>query len=305
MPNQLDKNKWKLLLDKIDRGECTPFLGAGASFPTLPLGAQIAEDWAKQWDYPLQDTSNLPRVAQFIATSTDDWVWPKSDLIRQIRRAGLPRFQEANEPHSILAALPLPLYITTNYDRFMYEALKHRGKEPQRRVCQWNNVVMTDAAKDPEITELPPTNKPVVFHLHGYDRLAESLVLTEDDYFDFMVNVSREKDRIPSWIQAAMAGTTLLFMGYSLADWDFRVIFHSMLSYLGRNSSRVHISVQLTPGSANSEKAQEYLTRYFDKNLNVSVYWGTCRDFAQDLQERWDAYRASRATQSAECAVSG
>ena len=40
-------------------------------------------------------------------------------------------------------------------------------------------------------------DNPVVFHLHGHLGLAESLVLTEDDYLDFLVSISRNDDLIP------------------------------------------------------------------------------------------------------------
>ena len=38
---------WKRLLREIRDGQCTPFLGAGASFPTLALASTIAAAWAK------------------------------------------------------------------------------------------------------------------------------------------------------------------------------------------------------------------------------------------------------------------
>jgi len=44
---------------------------------------------------------------------------------------------------------------------------------------------------------------PVVFHFHGSYEIPESLVLTEDDYFDFLVNISRDEDLIPARIQQA------------------------------------------------------------------------------------------------------
>jgi hypothetical protein len=47
-----DEN-WKILLGRIKAGKCTPFLGAGASYGTFPLGSDIAQAWAKnintQW----------------------------------------------------------------------------------------------------------------------------------------------------------------------------------------------------------------------------------------------------------------
>jgi hypothetical protein len=135
---------------------------------------------------------------------------------------------------------------------------------------------------------------PIVFHLHGHNGVAESLVLTEDDYLDFLVSISNDPELLPRRIQRALTGTSLLFMGYRLADWDFRVLFRSVVGYVQRSIGRAHVSVQLVPVSSQAPeeqkaKAQEYLDRYFGE-LNIKVYWGTCRDFAAELKRRWEAF---------------
>src|SRR6266511_3188996 len=67
---------WNLLLSRIESGNCTPFLGAGAAAGTLPLGGDIAQRWADEYGYPLPDGGDLARVAQFIAVH-DDPMAPK------------------------------------------------------------------------------------------------------------------------------------------------------------------------------------------------------------------------------------
>ena len=129
-----------------------------------------------------------------------------------------------------IAELPLPVYLTTNYDDFMIRALRHRGREPTREICRWNRSPALAAERvvlDP-LAE-PTPERPVVFHLHGYLDLAESLVLSEDDYLDFLVSVSRDESLLPHQIRRALAGTSLFFVGYALADWDFRVIHRGLV----------------------------------------------------------------------------
>ena len=43
-------------------------------------------------------------------------------------------------------------------------------------------------------------------------------MLTEDDYLDFFVRVSRDPSLNPPRIQRAIGGMSLLFIGYSLND---------------------------------------------------------------------------------------
>ncbi|MCX9011127.1 MAG: SIR2 family protein [Candidatus Methanoperedens sp.] len=287
MPNTLEDKDWKLLLRRIKDGKCTPFLGAGACFGKIPLGSQIAREWAKEYNFPLENCSDLAQVAQFLAV-TEDPMTPKEKMKEVIRKCleevNLQYFNNPDEPHGVLADLPLPVYITTNYDNFMLQALKNRNKTPRLELCQWNKYIRRIST----VTELNPTvSNPLVFHLHGFYETPESIVLTEDDYLDFLVNISREQDLIPARVQEALAGTSLLFLGYRIADWNLRVLLRSLASYFEKSLSRAHVSVQLLPSSeAQKEKVQEYLDSYFGK-LDIRVYWGDCREFSADLKRRW------------------
>jgi SIR2-like domain len=303
MPNTLTDGDWELLLSRIELGECTPFLGAGACFGVLPLGHEIAQEWAERWGYPLDDDArDLVRVAQFLAVRFDA-MFPKDQMLIRLRNVTPPDFTGLDEPHHVLATLNLPVYITTNYDDFMIQALKSRGKLPSREVCRWNKRVKDRLKNQPSIlgsqseAAISPNN-PVVFHLHGHTELRESLVLTEDDYLDFLVAISKDPELIPPRIQEAFAGTSLLFLGYRFADWNFRVLFRSIISYLEISLAQAHVSVQLLPvgekvTQEEKELVQAYFDRYFQKQ-EIRVYWGTCREFAADLKSRWEALNRGR-----------
>ena len=61
--DKLSENVWTVLLGAIGDQRCTPFLGAGASFPSIPLGAGIAAALAAKHGYPFGNPSNLTEVA--------------------------------------------------------------------------------------------------------------------------------------------------------------------------------------------------------------------------------------------------
>jgi hypothetical protein len=141
MPNTLEERDWNLLLRRIKAGKCTPFLGAGACFGALPLGGEIAREWAQEHQYPLEDCHDLARVAQFLAVQYDP-MFPKEEILEQwFKGVAPPDFTVPDEPHGVLADLPLPIYMTTNYDDFMLQALKSRNKDPKRELCRWNQLV--------------------------------------------------------------------------------------------------------------------------------------------------------------------
>lgn len=296
MPNAMDENSWLVLLRRIQDGKCTPFLGAGVCYGVLPLGGDVARQWSQQFGYPLEDNYDLARVAQFLAVKHDDAMFPKEEIIRLFSGAAPPVFTEPDEPHAALASLPLPIYMTTNYDDFMARALQANAtprKTPVRETCHWNRM----AADHPCIFESEPNyqpteERPLVFHLHGYDLSPESLVLTEDDYLDFLVNISRNQQMLPHQIQRAFTGTSLLFIGYRLEDWTFRVLFRGLVSATEASLRRISVTVQLPPSGADAaaqEAIKDYRSAYFDR-IDVKVYWGTARQFAAELRERWSRF---------------
>ncbi len=284
-------NEWDLLLGRIAQGKCTPFLGAGISAGVLPLGAEIARDWAVEHGYPLDDSEDLARVAQFLGVDRNDQMHPKEEIVRRFGQCAPPDFNREDEPHVVLAKLPLPLYMTTNYDGFLLEALKKQeNKVPRWDICRWN--------KSDSVTEVPSAfarnfkpddRNPVVFHLHGTADVPESMVLTEDDYLDFLVAVSRDDKLLPHQVKKAFTDTSLLFIGYGLTDWDFRVLHRGMVMAKEGSLRRLSVTVQVEDEKlANPEAARTYLDSYFG-TMNVRVYWGPATKFVSELWDRWNA----------------
>jgi hypothetical protein len=288
---RLPEEAWADLLRQISKGKCTPFIGPEVC-QGLYLGKrQRSRIWAKKERYPLEDRGELARVAQFLAVQGTE-ATPITKLIEEFEVNKPPDFNNPDEPHRVLADLPLPVYITTNYDNFMVKALTERvmPRNPTREYCRWRNRM--HGIEDVLAVTKPDAANPVVFHLYGHTEVPGSVVLTENDFLKFLANVSREPKRIPPVIQGAITGGSLLFLGYRLDDWDFRILFHTLASYLGTSLARAHISVQLVPiGKAASaeqkQKATNFLNLYFEKQY-TKVYWGPCQEFVEELRERWE-----------------
>ncbi len=293
-PDAID---WDTLLDRLQRGECTPFLGAGACAGFLPLGFEIARDWVQQHKYPFDPSDELPLVAQFFAVERKNPHWPKEEMRRHLQemlRAGRkPDFNDPYDLHGLFADLPIPVYLTTNYDDFLVQALIARGKNPQADVCIWNGLMRgaRHRRRNRPFVEFDERN-PLVFHLHGSLSELHSLVVSEDDYVDFLVSLSRDRDRLlPPRVQEALTLSSLLFVGYRLADWSFRVVFQGLRGTIESNQQIQSLTVQLRPDETREDLAQhkrEYWVKYFGRS-NIGVYWGRAEDFARELRERWDA----------------
>jgi hypothetical protein len=293
---RFQEKDWDTLLTRIKAGKCTPFLGAAVNHGILPLGGEIARQWAASYDYPFESRSDLAKVAQFIAIRTDA-TRPKELILETLDRSQKPfNFNDEDEPLNVLARLPLPVYLTTNYDDLLEQAIDHHGNAQGRsaatEACKWNpNLSLQPSLfkRGSKFNPSPPT--PVVYHLHGHRSVLDSVVLTEDDYLDFLVNMSRESAFLPPRIQEAITGSSVMFIGYSLADINFRVLFRGLLGNLDAALGKMSVAVQLPfdDGDPNKTKAEEYVTQYFGKmrGTELRVYWGTARSFAKELWARW------------------
>jgi SIR2-like domain len=77
-------------------------------------------------------------------------------LGREIKKVQIPNFyldEYRNTPPAGLADLNLPIYITTNYDYFIEEALKAKGKQPISDFCRWNEDLV-EYANENEINAM-------------------------------------------------------------------------------------------------------------------------------------------------------
>lgn len=288
---RLKENDWIVLVDQIKAKKCTPILGTETRSEDIEIRSTIATEWAEEYKFPLRSTVNLARVSRYVAVNFDA-DFAKRKLCTRLAGVPPPNFDDADNPYSILASLSIPVFVTTNYDDYMAEALVRADKDVIREKCRWNKL-LTDPPSVFGDGYNPTPAAPVVFHFHGQIDDLDSLVLTEDDYFEFLINVSRDPKLIPSRIEKALTSTSLLLLGYRLDDWDFRVMFHLLASYLEISTTRTHVAVQLAPlGDEEPEdlrrRAQDYLRAYFSsyRRLNIRLYPGTCREFMADLKKR-------------------
>jgi hypothetical protein len=283
---------WTRLVSQLRRGRCTPFLGAGAC-GTLPTGAAMSETWAERLKYPFPDNANLPRVMQYGAIEHGDLIYFKEMVCAEIEAADRPDYGDPEEPHALLAELPVPIYLTTNYDDFLVTALTRRGKEPHIDYCRWNSNGESGPLEDPAL--VPTENRPLVYYMHGLAKEAKSIVLTENDYLEYLVGLVRSRQEpnqqiIPNLISNALAENPLLFIGYSMQDLTFRVLYYGLLRDMKKVNQRRNISVQLKPiTNGSGAEAQKRACDFMLKNLedwNIQIFWGTAAEFCQELRRR-------------------
>jgi hypothetical protein len=326
----LDDRAWATLLEFLAMKKCTPIVGSGACIggPPVgvseekwslkyPIGADLAREWATEFEYPLEDSGRIERVAQFIGVGHGP-ILAKERIARRLEKASPPDFELENEPHRVLAELGLPVYLTSNFDDYLLRAFMRAEKDVRVSLCRWNKHIPRDApAYDPDpaqrdqilyctVTEgeepgaliytaatdtiKPSPSNPLVYYFHGHLTWPASLVVTEDDYFEFLLNLSKASPSlIMPRVQQVLGDGSLLFLGYKLTDWDFLVLFRLLADSL-KSGGFKHVAVQLGPTeiaghAANAKKAVQYLSEYYGAR-NIKVFWGTCQQFIAELNRR-------------------
>ena len=222
------------IADAVRSGQCILFLGAAvhASPPAEspfeypesdrpPLGASLGKALAEtcqlaKW-FPDEDPENLSRVALFYEIDRN-----RRQLVDAIRQA----VHVGKKPSPVLRALAelaFPRVITTNYDQLFESALRLAGKDPRISVY-------TPKLEPTRDFPNPTAESPVVFKIHGDIDQEESMVVTEDDYIRFLLRMSNKEpyDPIPLKLKADLTEWTTLFIGYSLLDYNLRVLFQAL-----------------------------------------------------------------------------
>ena len=223
-----------LIAAAISQQRCILFLGAGAHAPPPdesqfeypaeqrpPIGAalsrRLAADCKLSERFPNEDLSNLQRVALFYEIARSR---------HQLVDAVIGAVQTGKRPSPILGALAelgFPLVITTNYDQLFENALIAAQKQPRVAVYR-PNLEATADYRD------PTAESPVVFKIHGDILRPETIVITDEDYIQFVLRMSSKDpyDPVPLSLKFYLTGWTTLFVGYSLLDYNLRLLFKTL-----------------------------------------------------------------------------
>jgi hypothetical protein len=262
MTQSPDEAHYELIADRILAGAVVPFLGAGVNLcgrpdweewqvgRYLPSSSELAAYLASKYRYPFNDRTDLLRVSQYVYVMLGNG--PLYELLHTVFDADY-----APTPvHELLASLPsliracpsteprfFPLIVTTNYDDLLERAFNDAGEKydlvtyiaegPQAgRFLHTNPDGVARVIDRPNsYTELRDDERPVIAKIHGavgrgaHDQ--DSFVITENHYIDYLSRTDLAQ-LIPVRVATRMRKSHLLFLGYSLKDWNLRVILNRL-----------------------------------------------------------------------------
>lgn len=230
----------------------------------LPSGRELARDLAQRFSYPWNDADNLLRVSWYA-----DFTERTSALYRHLYRVFNADYP-FTDVHKFLAKLPrwlrrkgnpdcYQVIVTTNYDDVLerafakfgepfdvvyYKAMdeEHLGGRESLRgkfihlphgEARAIPILDTNSYDRLPIDENMKVRRTIILKIHGAVSRRSwsqcSFVITEDDYIDYMARIDPSSP-LPSMLAAKMRLSSFLFLGYSLSDWNLRVILHRILA---------------------------------------------------------------------------
>lgn len=297
---------WDTLIDNIKVKECIPFLGAGAAHGLLPTARELAGQLLPSrphFPFPGSE-ANLAKVTQVAAAHDGDAQKVKREVANALRQKLQPQGRPpvpAPALHASLARLRLPVYLTTNYDELLENALHDAAAPYVSEICRWDSRLLDEEMSifDGDGVGDPLAGRSLVFHLHGRVDKPHSLVVTEDDYLDFLLNVAKDvagkaeardsKTVLPLRIRRLIKTKPLVFIGYSLTDVNFLVILRGLVRTVEPSGRVQRVAVYLDPADlpagSDPAKIKENIEKYFHWTLTVEIFWGTAADFTAQLNQ--------------------
>ena len=230
------------IADRVANHECILFLGSAIHVPSPPeskyhypkekcppIGSELSMLLAGNCGFKGEDSWNLQRVSQYYETVKKF----RSILVGDIANA-IHTNKEVSPVLHALAAMGFPIVITTNYDN-LYEQAVDRAAAAEGRPPKSYDVSIyspNDKAKlkTQDCPQTPDPTRPYILKMHGDLSKPESIVITDEDYIQFVLRMSDKHPYHPVGknVLTYLNKWTTLFIGYSLTDYNLRLLFKTL-----------------------------------------------------------------------------
>ena len=299
-----------IIWNRLKSGKVIPFLGAGASLvgrrsetswdpqqpEFLPSGRELSRFLALESSFPSedpQDTDDLAKVASYYAI-----VSGRRSLRERLHEVFDYEFK-FGPLHQYLASIPSPLLIvSTNYDTFIEQAFQAANKpydlviHPAERkdianaVWLWPHGASEPIVVPPNELDIDLDKRTVIYKMHGTIQHEtdkwDSFVITEEDYVDFVSRMTANA-AVPSLFYEHFRTRSFLFLGYSLKDWNLRVLIRNLDRYLGRRRGDDDDDEPLPSWSIQYQLSE--LERRLWEKRNVTIFDMNLDDFVTQMQQ--------------------
>ncbi|MEV9639802.1 SIR2 family protein [Mammaliicoccus sciuri] len=193
----------RVIREAINNNKLIVFVGAGVSANSgLPSWWDLVEKFTDGLgiDNKSITQDDFLKIPQYYFNERGNKEY--YDIINKVFNVSV----KSNPIHSLLLELQPNHFITTNYDELIEDAAREKG------------IFFDVVSKDEDLPFTPNNN--MIIKMHG-DLKNKNIVLKEDDYLTY----SNEFKLIEHYIKALLSTHVILFVGYSLKDYNVKLIF--------------------------------------------------------------------------------
>jgi hypothetical protein len=264
----------------------------------LPSGLELSQFLAREAGFPSkEEEGHLEEVASYYEA-----FHTRATLRERLRQVlGSEAVAAASIPalYRFLADIERPiLIITANFD-VQLECAFRAAKKPYdlvvypadrkdlaNAILWWPHGATEPEALAPNALDIDLENTTLIFKMHG-SILPETdewdgFVITEMDHVEFISRIG-SRSAIPALFSAYCHDRSLLFLGYSLRDWNFRTILTSINRFFARRA--LAFDEEEIPSWAIDEEFSELETKFW-RRRGVYPYEVGIDEFVSTLAER-------------------
>ena len=304
----LDAPPYDIIAALWRSGDVVPFLGAGASLirpaeappwhadsSFLPTATELAEYLAGK-NYP----SKLPHERDLAKVSSFYCIPGGGKGLRLKLRAALgpnysdktPRKFAPGKIHEYLSTHSQPmLIVTTNYDTLIEDSFRKENVAFDVLVYSVSSsspLLWGEGGKDPvfelDIASKLKFQRPLIFKMHGSVAMEpqnDNFVISEEHYLDFVARMAAAT-AIPTAVLNYLKTKSLLFLGYSLRDWNLRLVLHNLRTVLPGSGGRRDDQDDRIPSWAIQDRPSTVETALWGMR-DVLIYGDKLDNFAKQM----------------------
>jgi hypothetical protein len=200
----------------LANGEVCAFVGAGLSVGAgLPGWYQLIAPLAQSMDYDLSEARWAN--GDMLIDAAQAYVNREGlhSLVRRLKDKLDTTGKSPTAAHHALAALPLSLVFTANFDNLLERAYREAGKRVEVVVKDSNIPFMR---RGPEVVN--------IVKLYGDLDQPDTLVLAREQYERFFL----DRPQLVRLLEVELGRSTMLYLGWSHSDPHFGLVFGQLLS---------------------------------------------------------------------------
>lgn len=275
----------KDLRSTIEKNKLIIFVGSGVSQNSgIPTWGGLIKEFAKKLRYDKCKTCihkkkgcKLHSCQYRYAFTQDEYLRLPQYFYNQDKSKGhnnyhrmiidtLKSDKKSNALNDMIMTLLPKHIITTNYDKLL-----ENSKNP-------NSTLYDIIVEDKDL--LTHNSNNYIIKMHGDIDMPETIVLKENDY----INYQQEHILIETYIKSLLVDHTFLFLGYSLNDYNLKLIL-GWIQYLAKEHS---VNGDKRPKNyiirVESAPIQKHLKKYFESN---NIFILNTYDLPLEIKEKY------------------